>query len=145
VGCVCVVVLRLFTTFMSLYFLLLTPLIHCFNSLLRPFLRTDPSNHTIPYFFISLPSPFSLSSSPPSPPLSLLLCPYPSLSSLTRLHPSFPYPYPPSPDDVHRLSLAYVASCVEMSVTYKVLKPHMDFIIFSVIFPTLCLSPEDIR
>mmetsp|Transcript_3899 Transcript_3899/g.4034 ORF Transcript_3899/g.4034 Transcript_3899/m.4034 type:complete len:868 (+) Transcript_3899:3-2606(+) len=47
-------------------------------------------------------------------------------------------------EDVHRFSLAYVASCVEMSVTYKVLKPHMDFILFSVIFPTLCLSLEDI-
>lgn len=48
-------------------------------------------------------------------------------------------------DDVHRLCLAYVASCVEMSITYKVLKPHLDFIIFSVVFPTLCLSPADIR
>ena len=48
-------------------------------------------------------------------------------------------------DDVHRLCLAYVASCVEMSITYKVLKPHLSFIIFSVVFPTLCLSPADIR
>ena len=35
--------------------------------------------------------------------------------------------------DVHLMSLAYVTSCVEMSVTYKgALKPHLDFILFQV-------------
>mmetsp|Transcript_23745 Transcript_23745/g.34001 ORF Transcript_23745/g.34001 Transcript_23745/m.34001 type:complete len:1123 (-) Transcript_23745:74-3442(-) len=48
-------------------------------------------------------------------------------------------------DDVQRLCLNYVAACVEMSPTYKVLKPHLDFLLFQVVFPTLCISDEDIR
>ena len=75
--------------------------------------------------------------------LFILKHPFSSYRNLSFL--SFPVPSFLSADDVHRLSLAYVASCVEMSVTYKVIKPHMDFILFSVIFPTLCLSVEDIR
>lgn len=48
-------------------------------------------------------------------------------------------------DDVHRMCLSYVSNCVEMSPTYKVLKPHLDFILFSVVFPTLCLTQEEIE
>jgi hypothetical protein len=47
-------------------------------------------------------------------------------------------------DDAHRMCISYVASCVEMSPTYKVLKPHLDFILFSVVFPTLCLTQDEI-
>ena len=48
-------------------------------------------------------------------------------------------------DEVHRMCIGYVSSCVEMSPTYKVLKPHLDFIVTGIVFPTLCLTPEDIR
>jgi len=47
-------------------------------------------------------------------------------------------------DDVHRMCISFVASCVEMSPTYKVLKPHLDFLLFNVIFPTLCLTQDEI-
>ena len=47
-------------------------------------------------------------------------------------------------NDVHRMCISFVASCVEMSPTYKVLKPHLDFLLFQVVFPTLCLSTEDV-
>jgi len=48
-------------------------------------------------------------------------------------------------DDVHRMCLGYVNSCVEMSPTYKVLKPHLQFILMSIVFPTLCLTDDDLR
>jgi importin-7 len=47
-------------------------------------------------------------------------------------------------DEVHRYCLAYLASAVELSVTYKAVKPHLDFVLFQVIFPTLCLSAEEV-
>lgn len=48
-------------------------------------------------------------------------------------------------DAVHRHCLTYISSCVEMSPTYKVLKPHLDFILFEVTFPTLCLTEKDLE
>eukprot|EP01038_Epipyxis_sp_PR26KG_P009275 gene9275-12495_t len=48
-------------------------------------------------------------------------------------------------DDLHRMCISYVSNCVEMSPTYKILKPNLDFILFEVIFPTLCLSDADMR
>lgn len=48
-------------------------------------------------------------------------------------------------DEVHRMCIGYVSSCVEMSPTYKVLKPHMVFIVTEIVFPTLCLTEQDIR
>jgi hypothetical protein len=48
-------------------------------------------------------------------------------------------------DDVYRSCITYVANCTEMSPTYKVLKPHLQFILFDVVFPTLCMTSEDIR
>ena len=48
-------------------------------------------------------------------------------------------------DDVHRMCLSYMMCAVEMSPTYKVIKPHLDFVLFQAIFQTLCLSSEDIR
>lgn len=47
-------------------------------------------------------------------------------------------------DDVHRMCLSYLSSCVEMSPTYKILKGQLDFIIKAVVFPSLCLSAEEI-
>lgn len=46
-------------------------------------------------------------------------------------------------EDVHRQCLTYLVGCAEMSPTYKVIKPHMNFLLFDVIFPTLCLTTED--
>ena len=48
-------------------------------------------------------------------------------------------------ETVHRMCITYVCNSVEMSPTYKVLKPHMEFLLFGVIFPTLSLSQADIR
>lgn len=47
-------------------------------------------------------------------------------------------------DDVHRMCLSYVASCVEMSPPYKAMKPHIEYILFSVVFPTMCLTDADL-
>ncbi len=48
-------------------------------------------------------------------------------------------------EDVHRMCMTYLTSSVEMSPTYKALKPHLDFIIFQVVFPTLALSKSEQR
>jgi hypothetical protein len=48
-------------------------------------------------------------------------------------------------DEVYRNCLSYINSAVEMSPTYKLIKPHLDFILFGVIFPTLSLNYDDIR
>ena len=48
-------------------------------------------------------------------------------------------------DQVHRMCISYVCNSVEMSPTYKLLKPHMEYILFSVIMPTLCLSESDLE
>lgn len=46
---------------------------------------------------------------------------------------------------VTRMCITYVSNSVEMSPTYKVLKPHLDFILFGVILPTLSLTGEEVR
>ncbi len=48
-------------------------------------------------------------------------------------------------DNVHRMAITYLCNSVEMSPTYKILKPHLQFILFGVIFPTLSLTQEDIK
>jgi hypothetical protein len=48
-------------------------------------------------------------------------------------------------EDVHRMCITYVVSCVEMAPTFKVLKPHMDFLLLNIIFPVLCLDVEDVK
>ncbi len=48
-------------------------------------------------------------------------------------------------DDVHRMCLVYTSNAVEMAPTYKLIKPHIDFVLFNVIMPTLCLSTDDIQ
>lgn len=47
-------------------------------------------------------------------------------------------------DRVVHLCLTYVDLAVELSSTYKLLKPHLDFLLYQVCFPTMCLVEEDI-
>lgn len=48
-------------------------------------------------------------------------------------------------DRVVHLCLTYVDLAVELAPTYKMLKPHLDFMLYKVCFPTMCLTPEDIE
>ena len=48
-------------------------------------------------------------------------------------------------DEVHRSCMTFLVSSVEMSPTYKALKPHMQFILFQVVFPTLGLKPSELE
>lgn len=48
-------------------------------------------------------------------------------------------------DRVVHLCLTYVQLAVDLSSTYKMIKPHLDFILFQVCFPTMCFSPEDVE
>lgn len=48
-------------------------------------------------------------------------------------------------DRVVHLSLTFITSAVELSTTYKLLKPHLDFLLYQVCFPVLCLSPADVE
>ena len=48
-------------------------------------------------------------------------------------------------DRVVHLCLTFVDLAVELAPTYKMLKPHLDFLLYQVCFPTICLSPEDIE
>ncbi len=48
-------------------------------------------------------------------------------------------------DDVMRMCLSFVSSCVEMSPTYKVIKPHLSFLLLQVMFPAMCLTEEELR
>ncbi|OEU08820.1 ARM repeat-containing protein, partial [Fragilariopsis cylindrus CCMP1102] len=47
-------------------------------------------------------------------------------------------------DRVVHLCLTYVDLAVELSSTYKLLKPHLDFLLYQVCFPTMCLTEEDV-
>jgi hypothetical protein len=47
-------------------------------------------------------------------------------------------------DRVVHLCLTFVDLAVELAPTYKMLKPHLDFLLYQVCFPTVCLSQEDI-
>ena len=48
-------------------------------------------------------------------------------------------------DRVVHLCLTYVDLAVELSSTYKLLKPHLDFLLYQVCFPTMCMTQEDIE
>lgn len=48
-------------------------------------------------------------------------------------------------DRVVHLCLTFVTSAVELSATYKLIKPHLDFLLYQVCFPVLCLSPSDVE
>jgi len=47
-------------------------------------------------------------------------------------------------DRVVHLCLTYVDLAVELATTYKLLKPHLDFLLYQVCFPAMCLKEEDI-
>lgn len=48
-------------------------------------------------------------------------------------------------DDVFRSCVTFIANSCEMSVTYKIIKPHLNSILFNVIFPGLCLTSRDVE
>lgn len=48
-------------------------------------------------------------------------------------------------DRVVHLCLSFVDLAVEPSTTYKLMKLHMDFILYKVCFPIICLSQDDIE
>ena len=48
-------------------------------------------------------------------------------------------------DRVVHLSLTFVDLAVELASTYKLLKPHLEFLLFQVCFPTMCLTKEDVE
>jgi hypothetical protein len=47
-------------------------------------------------------------------------------------------------DRVVHLCLTFVDLAIELAPTYKMLKPHMDFLLYQVCFPTICLTSDDI-
>ena len=48
-------------------------------------------------------------------------------------------------DRVVHLCLTFVDLAIDLAPTYKMLKPHMDFLLYKVCFPTMCLTQEDIE
>ena len=46
---------------------------------------------------------------------------------------------------VRQLAFAYVDSAVEVAGLYKLLKPHLEFVLFDCALPTLCATPADLR
>ena len=48
-------------------------------------------------------------------------------------------------DRVVHLGLTFVDLAVELASTYKLLKPHLEFLLFQVCFPTMCLTKEDVE
>lgn len=47
-------------------------------------------------------------------------------------------------DRVVHLCLTYIDLAVELASTYKLLKPHLDFLLYQVCFPTMCLTEDDV-
>lgn len=47
-------------------------------------------------------------------------------------------------DRVVHLCLTFVDLAVELASTYRILKPHLEFLLYQVSFPTMCLSQVDI-
>lgn len=45
---------------------------------------------------------------------------------------------------VRRNCLTYMSSAVEMAPTYKLIKPHLEFVLFQVIYPTMLMPPDDV-
>ena len=48
-------------------------------------------------------------------------------------------------DRVVHLALTFVDLAVELASTYKLLKPHLEFLLFQVCFPTMCLTKDDVE
>eukprot|EP00937_MAST-01D_sp_MAST-1D-sp2_P003692 g3692.t1 len=46
---------------------------------------------------------------------------------------------------VQHASLMYLETSVQMSLTYKLIKPHLDVLVRQVIFPIICLQPKDLE
>lgn len=49
------------------------------------------------------------------------------------------------PDRVVQLALVFLQEAVDSAVTYKLIKPHLGFLLFEVIHPVLCLTPKDLQ
>ena len=48
-------------------------------------------------------------------------------------------------DIVFRNCIAYTSAASEMSPSYKAMKPHLEFILFKVVFPSLCLTDNEVE
>lgn len=48
-------------------------------------------------------------------------------------------------DRVTQLCFVFLQEAVDSSVTYKLIKPHLHFLVFEAIHPTLCLTPKDLQ
>ncbi|KAI9916555.1 hypothetical protein PsorP6_017026 [Peronosclerospora sorghi] len=48
-------------------------------------------------------------------------------------------------DRVIQLALVFLEEAVDSAVTYKLIKPHLGFLLFEVIHPVLCLTPKDLQ
>lgn len=48
-------------------------------------------------------------------------------------------------DIVMHKCLSFIENAIDLASTYKILKPYMDFILYKVCFPTICLSERDIE
>lgn len=48
-------------------------------------------------------------------------------------------------DDIKNYSLQYLTQSLELSLTYKALKPHIEFLLYDVCFPLLCYSADDVE
>ena len=46
--------------------------------------------------------------------------------------------------EVTRMCLGYLSASVELSPTFKVIKQHLDVVLFQVMFPALCVSDEEL-
>jgi hypothetical protein len=75
---------------------------------------------------------------------------YANQAALTRIHSAevqqtlVPEMHGFVTDVVFRMCLAYVACAVETAPSYQALLPHMDYLLFQIVFPTLCLTKEEI-
>lgn len=47
-------------------------------------------------------------------------------------------------DRVVHLCLTFIDLAIELAPTYKMLKPHLDFLLYQVCFPVICLTADDI-
>ena len=47
-------------------------------------------------------------------------------------------------DEVHRHCLSFIGTAVEVSKTYKVLKPHLSYLLGDVVLPSLCVSEDEV-
>lgn len=48
-------------------------------------------------------------------------------------------------EEVHRHCLSFMSNAIEMAPTYKLIKSHLDFVLFSMIMPTISLTDSDIQ